>query len=373
MIELSKRLHVVLLEPEDRRKRSLDRPDVRRGGGDASGWSVRSGFRLDDRYLRRAGLDYWPHLNWRVVNGLDEVVTALGRDRLWFVTPRPTGLHGHHLPIRRRPGLRPREPRPAAHWLDDRPTRLSRIPIRPEARGLNLANAVAIAVFESRPAGDIRQMVREDLICGDGLHPPCIEGRKSVLRQLCGTRRCVGPMRPSMVRFHGPHLALGYVLLFMRGRFAQDHAPSSAWVGPPAVRRLPPTAERPCPGRGITCGTVRRSRVPANRRPCRRAVPGWRCASWPWSARPVPMLLARREPDHVAGMDLLDRAALPLDPAAAGRDDQGLPQRMGVPGRPGPGLERDAGTGRTCRGVCLEQRVDADRAGEPVGRSFAEG
>ena len=75
----------------------------------------------------------------------------------------------------------------------------------------------------------------------------------------------------------------------------------------------------------------------------------------------VPVLLARREPDHVAGMDFLDRAALPLDPAATGRDDQGLPQRMGVPRRPGPGLERDAGTGRTCRSVCLEQRVDADR------------
>src|SRR5256885_249898 len=39
--------------------------------------------------------------------------------------------------------------------------------------------------------------------------------------------------------------------------------------------------------------------------------------------RSVPVLLARREPDHVAGTDLLDRAALPLDPAAAGRDDEG--------------------------------------------------
>ena len=51
----------------------------------------------------------------------------------------------------------------------------------------------------------------------------------------------------------------------------------------------------------------------------------------------VPMLLARREPNHVAGMDFLDRAALPLDPAATGRDDQGLPKRMRVPCRPAPG------------------------------------
>src|SRR3954463_11711238 len=37
--------------------------------------------------------------------------------------------------------------------------------------------------------------------------------------------------------------------------------------------------------------------------------------------RAVPVLLARREPDHVAGTDLLDRAALALHPAATGRDD----------------------------------------------------
>ena len=50
----------------------------------------------------------------------------------------------------------------------------------------------------------------------------------------------------------------------------------------------------------------------------------------------VPVLLARREPDHVAGPDLLDRPA----PAAAtqpqpGRDDQRLAERVGVPGASG--------------------------------------
>src|SRR3954452_23781859 len=52
--------------------------------------------------------------------------------------------------------------------------------------------------------------------------------------------------------------------------------------------------------------------------------------------RPVPVLLARRKPHHATRMDLLDRAALPLDPAAAGRDDERLPERVRVPGRPGP-------------------------------------
>ena len=50
-----------------------------------------------------------------------------------------------------------------------------------------------------------------------------------------------------------------------------------------------------------------------------------------------------REPDDVARPDFLDRAALALHPAAAGRDDQRLAQRMGVPGGARAGLEGDAG------------------------------
>src|SRR5436309_6891233 len=59
--------------------------------------------------------------------------------------------------------------------------------------------------------------------------------------------------------------------------------------------------------------------------------------------RPVPVLLPRREPDHVAGTDLLDGTSVALHTAAAGRDDQGLSQRVRMPRRPGPGLEGDAG------------------------------
>jgi tRNA(Leu) C34 or U34 (ribose-2'-O)-methylase TrmL len=43
-------------------------------------------------------------------------------------------------------------PRAAAFpcdWLDERLDRALRIPIRPEARSLNLANAVAITLFEA--------------------------------------------------------------------------------------------------------------------------------------------------------------------------------------------------------------------------------
>jgi hypothetical protein len=59
--------------------------------------------------------------------------------------------------------------------------------------------------------------------------------------------------------------------------------------------------------------------------------------------RAVPVLLARREPDDVAGPDLLDRAALMLREPAAGCHNQCLPQGMRVPGGARAGLECDAG------------------------------
>ncbi len=55
----------------------------------------------------------------------------------------------------------------------------------------------------------------------------------------------------------------------------------------------------------------------------------------------MPMLFARREPDHVAGPNLLDRAAPTLRSPAASRNDQRLAKRMGVPCGSSARLERD--------------------------------
>src|SRR5438445_433153 len=87
--------------------------------------------------------------------------------------------------------------------------------------------------------------------------------------------------------------------------------------------------------------------------------------------RPVPVLFARRKPDHVTGPDFLDWPAPALRPAAAGRHDQGLAQRMRVPRGPGTRLEGDAGARDTPRIACFEQRIDPNRAGEPICRCFA--
>jgi tRNA (cytidine/uridine-2'-O-)-methyltransferase len=114
-------------------------------------WLVRPlGFHLDDRHRRRAGLDYWEHLSWRVVDHLDEVVAALGRDRLWSFSTSATRLY---TSAAYQPGdalVFGSESRGlGTSWREACGDRLVRIPIRPEARSLNLANAAAIGIFEA--------------------------------------------------------------------------------------------------------------------------------------------------------------------------------------------------------------------------------
>jgi tRNA (cytidine/uridine-2'-O-)-methyltransferase len=127
-------------------------------------WLVRPlGFHLDDRNLRRAGLDYWEHLNWQVVDSLAEVVAGLGRDRIWSFSTKADRVYtdagiaeGDALLFGPESRGLPRS------WLAERPDRALRIPIRAEARSLNLANAVSIAVFEA-----VRQLENRFRCSGD--------------------------------------------------------------------------------------------------------------------------------------------------------------------------------------------------------------
>ncbi len=162
---LDDRLHVILFEPEIAANAgAIGRSCVAAG---AMLWMVRPlGFVLSDRQIRRAGLDYWPFLDLRVVDHLDEVVEALGRERLWSFSTRASRPYTG-VSYRLGDGLLfgPESRGLPRAWLDDQPDRSVRIPIRPEARSLNLANAVSIGLFEalrqaesdaSRPDGPTR-------------------------------------------------------------------------------------------------------------------------------------------------------------------------------------------------------------------------
>src|ERR1035441_8082010 len=64
------------------------------------------------------------------------------------------------------------------------------------------------------------------------------------------------------------------------------------------------------------------------------------CGGW---RRAVPVLFSGREPDDVAGADFFDGAAQALRAAEAGGDDEGLAERVRMPGGAGTGLEGDMG------------------------------
>jgi tRNA (cytidine/uridine-2'-O-)-methyltransferase len=143
-------LHVVLVEPEIAGNvGAIGRTCVAAG---ARLWLVRPlGFSLDDRHRRSAGLDYWEHLDYRVVNDIDEVAEAVGHDRLWSFSTKATRLYTEAV---YQPGdvlvFGPESRGLSALWLNAQPPdRNVRIPIRPEARSLNLGTAVAIGLFEA--------------------------------------------------------------------------------------------------------------------------------------------------------------------------------------------------------------------------------
>jgi len=83
-------LHVVLYQPEiPYNTGSVGRTCVAVG---AKLWLVRPlGFRVDDYHLRRAGMDYWQHLAWEVVDDWAALINQLPPDAVfWMFTKTAT-------------------------------------------------------------------------------------------------------------------------------------------------------------------------------------------------------------------------------------------------------------------------------------------
>jgi tRNA (cytidine/uridine-2'-O-)-methyltransferase len=111
------------------------------------------GFELGDRYLKRAGLDYWPYVDLHYHNSCEEFIThwrgqggnllgfsVTGTVNFWDYTYQATdwlmmGSETDGLP----------------QMMRDLSTQLLCIPMpHSEVRSLNLASSAAIALFEAR-------------------------------------------------------------------------------------------------------------------------------------------------------------------------------------------------------------------------------
>jgi tRNA (cytidine/uridine-2'-O-)-methyltransferase len=146
-------LNIVLHQPEiPHNTGSVGRTCVAVG---AKLWLVRPlGFRIDDYYLRRAGLDYWEHLEWEIADDWPSLIERLEQiapqSHPWWFTKTAERLYtsvryerGDILVFGSESGGLP--PSLLGANLD----RALRIPIRRQVRSLNLSNSVAIAAYEA--------------------------------------------------------------------------------------------------------------------------------------------------------------------------------------------------------------------------------
>ena len=109
------------------------------------------GFSLDDKHLRRAGLDYHEYASMQVHADLDAALADVAPGRVFALSTRGQRRYDQ---VAFRPGdafLFGSETAglPQA-VLDSVPeSQRLRLPMRPDNRSLNLSNAVAVVVFEA--------------------------------------------------------------------------------------------------------------------------------------------------------------------------------------------------------------------------------
>jgi tRNA (cytidine/uridine-2'-O-)-methyltransferase len=153
-------LHVVLHQPEiPPNTGNIGRSCVAIG---AKLWLVRPlGFEISEKQVRRAGLDYWPYLEWEAVENWEELTGKLAEPlaggRAWFFTKTATRLYtdaayqkGDMLVFGSESAGLPGE------ILEQYRDQALRVPMRNEVRSLNLSAVAAVAMYEA-----VRQMGAE--------------------------------------------------------------------------------------------------------------------------------------------------------------------------------------------------------------------
>ena len=131
------------------------------------------GFAIDDRKLKRAGLDYWHQLDITYYDGLADFYAKNPDANVYYFSTKAPHLYTeiqYPNPVyimfgKETKGL-PEE------LLHDNPDRCVRLPMREGLRSLNLSNSVAIAVYEIlrqngfadlKIAGELTQFSWEEL------------------------------------------------------------------------------------------------------------------------------------------------------------------------------------------------------------------
>jgi tRNA (cytidine/uridine-2'-O-)-methyltransferase len=142
-------LNIVLVEPEiPQNTGNVGRTCV--GLGATLHLVGQLGFSLDERALKRAGLDYWPKLKLRVHDSWESFLTCEKPENTYFFSTKgatslwDTKISGPAYIIfgKESSGFPPK-------FYSQYASKLVRIPVLDTIRSLNLATAVGVAAFEA--------------------------------------------------------------------------------------------------------------------------------------------------------------------------------------------------------------------------------
>ena len=107
------------------------------------------GFDISDKAVKRAGLDYWPMVDLHVHENLEEFFKDCPGRYFFLSTKAPRSYHEAHFQDgdyllfgKETKGL-------PESLLEKNLSQCFRIPMRSDARSLNLSNSVAITVYEA--------------------------------------------------------------------------------------------------------------------------------------------------------------------------------------------------------------------------------
>jgi len=120
------------------------------------------GFSTDDKMLKRAGLDYWEHVNFVYHDSLDELFEKHPEGKFYFITKFGNKTYSsfdysnqskeHFFVFGNETNGLPKE------VIETNKERCLRLPMTEKVRSLNLSNAAAILIYEALRQSDYPEL-----------------------------------------------------------------------------------------------------------------------------------------------------------------------------------------------------------------------
>ena len=108
------------------------------------------GFRITEKGLKRAGMDYWQHLDVTIYDNLEDFLEKNNYPKIFYATTKGPQKYtyvkfedGDYIMFGKESAGIPED------ILHDNKETAIRIPMNPEIRSLNLSNSVAIVLYEA--------------------------------------------------------------------------------------------------------------------------------------------------------------------------------------------------------------------------------